>query len=132
MPIPYALKTPTSSKLSKRSNQKTFDLFKNKFGEIKAWACSATAKQLQAAFLTLAHNLILLMEHQFATQQGVHNRAEEARRSKRLEKLKFASRKANLVVPLAVKLTQRCTQTSVEFIRWVAVHLWKTVSLQRA
>ena len=112
--------------------EKTFDLFKNKFGEIKAWACSATAKQQQAAFLTLAHNLILLMEHQLATQQGVHNRAEEARRSKRLEKLKFASRKANLVVPLAVKLTQRCTQTSVKFIRWVAVHLWKTISLQRA
>ncbi len=88
--------------------EKTFDLFKNKFGEKKAWACSATAKQQQAAFLSLAHNLILLLEHSLATQQDVRNRAEEVRRAKRLEKLKFAARKANVVVPLAVELTQRC------------------------
>lgn len=112
--------------------EKSFDLFKNKFAEKKAWASSATAKQQQAAFLCLAHNVILLLEHKLATEQDVHNRAEAARRAKRLEKLEFAARKANVVVPLAVKLTQRSTQTSIKFIRWVAVHLWKTVSLQHA
>jgi hypothetical protein len=35
---------------------------KNKLGETKAWASSATAKAMQAHFLCLAHNLMILCE----------------------------------------------------------------------
>ena len=40
--------------------KKVFDEFKNKLGETQAWASSANAKTMQAHFLCMAHNLILL------------------------------------------------------------------------
>ena len=40
----------------------TYDTFKNKMNECKAWARSANAKTMQAQFLCLAHNRMLLME----------------------------------------------------------------------
>ena len=41
--------------------EKTYDTFKNKMNERKAWAKSMTAKTMQAQFLCLAHNLIVLI-----------------------------------------------------------------------
>jgi len=42
--------------------EKVFDAFKNKFGETKSWASSATAKTNQARLICLTHNLMTLME----------------------------------------------------------------------
>jgi hypothetical protein len=42
--------------------EKTYDTFKNKMNEQKAWAKSRTAKTMQAQFLCLAHNLMILIE----------------------------------------------------------------------
>lgn len=112
--------------------EKTFDELKNKLGQKKAWATSATAKDQQAAFICLSFNLLLLMQHQLAQQSELQNKPEDKRRAKRLEKLKFAARKAEVVLPGTLLLTQRCTQIGVKFIRWVATHLWKPHSLQQA
>jgi len=43
--------------------EKTYDTFKNKLGEKKAWAGSTVAKTMQAQFLCLAHNLMVLIEN---------------------------------------------------------------------
>ena len=40
--------------------EKIFDQVKNKLAEKKAWATSDTAKQMQAQFMCIAHNFMLL------------------------------------------------------------------------
>ena len=112
--------------------EKSFDEMKNKLNETKAWATSATAKNQQAVFICLTFNLLLLLEQQLAAQAQLHNKPEEERRVKRMEKLQFRARKAGAVLPRTLLLAQRSTQIGVKFIRWVATHLWKTVSLQHA
>jgi hypothetical protein len=76
--------------------EKTFDELKNKLGETKAWASSATAKAMQAHFLCLAHNLMILCEAELARVHGVRNEAEITRRAHRLAK-------ENLALPLLVR-----------------------------
>jgi hypothetical protein len=46
----------------RRDVEKSFDEMKNKLRERKAWASSATAKQMQAQLVCLTLNLVLLME----------------------------------------------------------------------
>ncbi len=61
--------------------EKTFDELKNKLGESKAWASAANAKAMQAHFLCLAHNLMILCEADLARVHGVRNDAELTRRA---------------------------------------------------
>jgi hypothetical protein len=83
--------------------EKTFDELKNKLGETKAWASSATAKAMQAHFLCLAHNLMILCEAELARVHGVRNEAEITRRAHRLEKEEKRLAKENLALPLLVR-----------------------------
>ena len=56
--------------------EKVFDEFKNKLGEKKSWASSATAKTNQARLICLTHNLMTLLEEairgatEFATKRS--------------------------------------------------------------
>jgi len=106
--------------------EKTFDELKNKVGETKAWASSATAKGMQANFLCLGHNLMLLCETELEQVHGVRNEAELARRAKRLEKEGERLGKEGAVVPVLVLAFQRLTQRSVKFVRWLRVQLFGT------
>jgi hypothetical protein len=80
---------------------------KNKLGETKAWASSATAKAMQAHCLCLAHNLMILCEAELARVHGVRNEAEIARRAHRLEKEEKRLTKENLVLPLLAPAPHR-------------------------
>ena len=104
--------------------EKTFDELKNKLGESKAWASAANAKAMQAHFLCLAHNLMILCEADLARVHGVRNEAELTRRAQRLEKEEQRLAKENLVLPLLVRTLQRLTVRSVKFIRWLRVQLF--------
>jgi hypothetical protein len=97
---------------------------KNKLGETKAWASSATAKAMQAHCLCLAHNLMILCEAELARVHGVRNEAEIARRAHRMEKEEKRLTKENLALPLLVRTLQRLTVRSVKFIRWLRVQLF--------
>ncbi len=61
--------------------EKAFDELKNKLEETKAWASSPNAKSMQAHFLCLAHNLMLLFEDHLDRAHGVRNEAELKRRA---------------------------------------------------
>lgn len=111
--------------------EKSFDEVKNKLGEKKAWATSATAKSMQAQFICLSHNLLQFIEHELALA-GIRNVAEEKRRSKRLEKAKATAASRNTVLPQGVILSQKITQHSVKLIRWVAAQLWLNVPWKEA
>ena len=104
--------------------EKTFDELKNKLGETKAWASAANAKAMQAHFLCLAHNLMILCEAELARVHGVRNAAELKRRAQRLEKEEKRLAKENVLLPLLVRTLQRLTVRSVKFIRWLRVQLF--------
>ena len=104
--------------------KKVFDELKNKVGETKAWASSATAKAMQANFLCLGHNLMLLCEAELEREHGIRNKAELARRAKRLQEEAEPLGKEGHVLPVLIETFQRLTQRSVKFVRWLRVQLF--------
>ncbi len=99
--------------------EKIFDPIKNKLIEQKAWAKSQTAKIQQAHFITLAHNLMVLLNHQIETQEGIMDQKSQSKRTqRRAEEVKQAQENGapfNSLVQAWKRLTQRCFQ----FIRWL-------------
>ena len=105
--------------------EKSFDALKNQFGETKAWASGATAKTMQATFLAIATNLVTIFEHYLELCQGIRNTPERNRKAKRLKEERRQLRKAGLKAPALYCRLVRFTKTSVKFIRWIRMHLWR-------
>lgn len=112
--------------------EKVFDELKNKLQERKAWASSAVAKTMQAQFLCITHNLLMLCEHQVEQEHGIINEAEQTRRAKRLEEVKSSLQNRGLKLPALQQSIQRFTQRSVKFIRWMRCYLFSTSCYQQA
>lgn len=111
--------------------EKSFDEVKNKLGEKKAWASSATAKSMQAQFICLSVNLLQLLEHELE-KAGISNAPEKKRRAGRLEQAKAMAASQKRELPKALLLMQQITQHSVKLIRWVATQLWLHVPWKEA
>jgi hypothetical protein len=111
--------------------EKIFDQVKNKLVEKKAWATSDTAKKMQAQFVCIAHNLMLILEG-CLEKEGVENNIENSRRNKRLEKALAGSRISNDRLPAFFIQPKRATQRSVKFIRWLRNHLYINASWKEA
>jgi hypothetical protein len=107
--------------------EKIFDQVKNKLSEKKAWATSDTAKNMQAQFICLSHNLMLMLE-QCLTKQGVVNEIENNRRHKRLDKVLANSKTRKDKLPVFLTVPRRPTQQSVKFIRWLRNNLYTNTS----
>jgi hypothetical protein len=99
--------------------EKVFDAIKNKLGEKKAWATSLVAKQAQAQFVALTHNLLLLYEQALEQRHGLTYPAEDQRRRKRMNVCAQASRRAGHPLSSLVLQARRATQRSVKFVRWL-------------
>jgi hypothetical protein len=99
--------------------EKVFDELKNKLGETKAWATSLTAKETQAQFLSLTHNLLLLYEQTLEIHHGVENRSEDKRRQKRTEHCVATRAKVGKPISTLILQARLATQRSVKFIRWI-------------
>jgi hypothetical protein len=99
--------------------EKIFDQIKNKLIEKKAWAKSQNAKIQQAHFITLAHNLMVLMNHQIETEEGITDqKSQDKREQRRSREVQQAQENGEQVNPLVLawkRVTQRCLQ----FIRWL-------------
>jgi hypothetical protein len=111
--------------------EKVFDETKTKLQEKKSWATTSTAKAMQAHFVAIVHNLLLLLQdwHQ---QQGVDNTAEIQRRQKRLNQQEAELKKTKQSLPLIYTLLQRFTQATFKLIRWLRVHWHRPTSLSQA
>ena len=105
--------------------EKVFDEFKNKLGETKSWASSATAKSNHALLLCLTHNLMTMMEEQIRVRAGIENEAELKRRKARCEKREKEQEQKGGEEKIAHlhHAAQRLTQRTVKFIRWLKNHL---------
>jgi IS4 transposase len=99
--------------------EKTFDAIKNKLGEKKAWASSLVAKEAQAQFIAITHNLLLLYEQKLETEHGVTNQAEDERRAKRIKAAVAECEKVGQSLSSLVAGARRATQRSVKFVRWI-------------
>ena len=104
--------------------EKVFDEFKNKLCETKAWASSPTAKTQQARLLCLTHNLMTLMEEQIRKDGGVINQAEFKRRARTCNTSAATPAESSRPENHPINpTTQRLTQRTVKFIRWLKNHL---------
>ena len=111
--------------------EKVFDETKTKLAEKKSWATSVTAKEMQAHFVALVHNLLLLVADRHE-QQGVSNIAETERKQKRLEQQEQTLRENGRSLPQLYKTLHRFTQATFKLIRWLRVHWHRTTSLPQA
>lgn len=112
--------------------EKSFDEFKNKLQETKAWGSSENAKRIQAHMICLAENLLLLLRHDLETHENVRNEAEIKRRQQRLNKAIVQVERNGGRVPEALLRLQHLTQNSVKFVRWVATLLYHHVPWNHA
>ena len=112
--------------------EKIFDQVKNKLMEQKARANSQTAKIQQAHFITLAHNLMVLLNHQLETEEELvdekSQRKRTQRRAKEIEKAQANGESINSLVLAWQRITQRCFQ----FIRWLRHCLENSTSWREA
>ena len=99
--------------------EKVYDVMKNKLEQKKAWGSSLVAKETQAQFLVLTHNLLLIYEQELERRHGVENQAEDERRTKRTTQTVAASARKRTRLPSLVVAARRATQRSVKFIRWL-------------
>ena len=104
--------------------EKAFDQIKNKCGEKKSWASSPQAKAMQAQFICMVHNLLLLQEHKLAKEHGITNTTESKRKTKRMERESETVLKQGMRLPLALQSLQRVTQRGIKFIRWLRMFLF--------
>lgn len=112
--------------------EKTYDTFKNKMNEQKAWAKSMTAKTMQAQFLCLAHNLMVLMEQTLSSDHDVCNTKETARSKKRTEAaIATAKEQGRSFAPMYLNPLKR-SQLTLKFIRWLRYHLDANSTMQQA
>ena len=101
--------------------EKVFDEFKSKLNEKKSWASSETAKVIQAQFLCLTHNLMVLLEEELLTSEKVDNEKERNRKARRAEEARKNG--ANFIG----SALQRFTVRSVKYIRWLRNHFYREI-----
>lgn len=105
--------------------EKVFDQIKNKFGVRQAWSNNRNAKKMQAIFICLAHNLMLLLEQKIEQEEGIRNEPEIKRRAERLLLLQMKLESRGQVLPLWQRKINRMSQRSVKFVRWMEEHFWR-------
>lgn len=99
--------------------EKVFDELKNKLGQRKAWGSGLVAKETQAHFAVLTHNLMLLYEVSLQRRHGVENQAEDQRRAQRTTDAVDLATRRRYHLPSLLLPPRRATQRSVKFIRWL-------------
>lgn len=99
--------------------EKVFDQIKNKLQEKKAWASSLVAKEAQAQFIAMTHNLLIGYERKLETEHAVTNQAEDRRRAQRTQAAQQKCAQIGQPLSELVIRAQRATQRSVKFVRWV-------------
>ena len=104
--------------------EKVYDELKNKLDEQKAWASTPTAKTMQANFICLAHNLMVIQEHRLKTEDDVTNTSEIKRKARRLEDEIGRLAEKSEILPVLLQDFQRLTQRSVKYVRWLRAYLF--------
>jgi len=111
--------------------EKVFDETKTKLQEQKSWATTINAKQMQSHFVSIVHNLLLLLQDRLQ-ERGIENIAELARKQKRLEQQQLTLQKKRQTLPLVYTALQRFTQAPFKLIRWLRAYWYSQTPLLHA
>lgn len=95
--------------------EKIYDTFKNKLGQTKAWGKSEESKKMQARFVCLAHNLMVLLE----ADVGVDDEKENVRATKRCENAAIQAKRRGAKFAPQYRNPRKRTQIAAKFIRWL-------------
>ncbi|MDR0353506.1 MAG: hypothetical protein LBI02_09240, partial [Opitutaceae bacterium] len=87
------------------------------------------ARDTQAHFICMCHNLLLELEQRLAEEHRISNEAEHRRREQRLDEQRHRARERKRVLPAFVETCRRLTQTSLKFIRWLRACLFSELPL---
>lgn len=104
--------------------EKVFDTGKNKLQETKGWATGVAAREIQAHFFALAHNLLTLLRRELDHRHGIRELKVEKKRKSSMERRTQAAQKANRSVhPVQWKLPA-IVQLTAQFIRTLRNGIW--------
>jgi hypothetical protein len=112
--------------------EKVFYELKSKMEERKSWASTVVAKQANAIFECLAHNLLLLLEEKIVREEGL---VDECERKKDLGRKREGSpeclrlKNEGNMVNTAIR---RATHRTQRFIRWVRNRIYLTFSWRQS
>lgn len=112
--------------------EKTFDELKTKLSEKKAWGSGTPARNMQAQFTCLLHNLMVALEKELEQNHDLHDQREITRRKKRFHELVQRLREKGKPLPLPQQHIPRATQRTLRFIRWLRNHCWLQASWLQA
>ena len=115
--------------------EKVFDETKKKLEEDKSWASSDIAKQNQALFICIAHNLMLILEIEIKQNEGLEDLVE-ARKSKTRERTrplpKGQAWRGKSSSSFINNFFKRASQRTLRFIRWIRMHLENRASYRES
>jgi len=109
--------------------EKVFDTFKNTFYEQKAWAKTEIAKSAQGTFITLIHNLIMIIQNILETEENCTEEKIIKGRLKEIKKLETKCKKEKIAInPMLLEL-QKSPQVTKQFTRWLLVAVFMKETL---
>lgn len=112
--------------------EKLFDTSKNKLEETKAWANGEVAREQQAHFLAITHNLLVLFRDFLDQLHGVKDDKLESNRRAYLQRRQTQARKnGRQLHPLHWKMPM-IVQLSVQYIRSLRNLIARSASLREA
>ena len=112
--------------------EKTFDELKTKLTEKKAWASTTVARNTQAQFTYLLHNLMVSLEEELSENSELCDKREITRRKNRHKALIQRVKENGKQLPLAQQIVPQATQRTLRFIRWLRNHCWIQTSWPQA
>ena len=95
--------------------EKNYDTFKNKLGQTQAWGKSQESKNMQARFVCLAHNLMVLLDAKI----GIEDDKETERAGKRWEAAAALAHRRDATFAPQYRNPRKRTQIAAKFIRWL-------------
>ena len=101
--------------------EKIFQEFKSNYKEKKAWAKSYEAKSLQANFLCIVYNLILILEDKVEVQEGIVDQKIIEKQKKRISENKKILQDKNLKINPMILAIKKGTMRSCQFIRLIEI-----------
>lgn len=108
--------------------EKLFDEFKNSLYERKAWSATENGKIQQANLLAMAHNLMILTEHDLKHNHGIEDQKVKDKKEKALAKDRDSAQKAGRPFNKLIEECCRATKRSLQFVRWFQYHIGKQTS----
>ncbi len=97
--------------------EKLYDSFKNKLGQTKAWATTGQSRCMQAHFICMAHNLIVMLMADLHGDYGIVEKKVHSKRAKWLERRKAQQQRKGETLHVFHSMIQSSSQVTLQLLR---------------